>query len=121
MQSHLFVDIFWSALVTRVLYRLRFLAEQAPFEVATFSYTFPLLNQVVVRGGVGVEEEEDRLEQVALALDIIKFHCGNCKRHVSSFTIRAHSLLFFSFGTRLPACKNDGESSSRHTTAAKTH
>ncbi|TFK45118.1 armadillo-type protein [Crucibulum laeve] len=65
-----------SYLIIRVLYRLRFLAEQAPFNAATFSYTFPLLCQVLLHGGVSAEEEEEALEQVSLALDFIKFHCG---------------------------------------------
>jgi len=66
-------------LVTRVLYRLRFLSEQAPFDAATFSYAFPLLSQTLLTGGVPGEEEDDPLEQVALTLEIIKFHSGECK------------------------------------------
>jgi hypothetical protein len=67
-----------SVLVLRVLYRLRSLSEQAPFDVATFSYTFPLLSQVMIHGGVGLEPEDDPSEQIALTLGIIKFHCGEC-------------------------------------------
>lgn len=67
-----------AVLITRVLYRLRSLSEQAPFDAATFSYAYPLLGQVMLQGGIGVEEEEEALEQVALALGIIKFHCGEC-------------------------------------------
>jgi hypothetical protein len=66
-------------LVIRVLYRLRFLSEQTPFDAATFSYTFPLISQILLTGGLpGLAEEDDPLEQVALALEIIKFHCGEC-------------------------------------------
>lgn len=66
-------------LVIRVLYRLRFLSEQTPFDAATFSYTFPLISQILLTGGLpGLVEEDDPLEQVALALEIIKFHCGEC-------------------------------------------
>ncbi|PSR76114.1 hypothetical protein PHLCEN_2v8664 [Hermanssonia centrifuga] len=65
-----------NSLLLRVLYRLRFLAEQAPLDVATFSYMSPLLSQIFVKGGLGLTEEDDPLEQVALALDLIKFHCG---------------------------------------------
>jgi hypothetical protein len=61
------------------LYRLRFLVEQAPFDASTFSYAFPLLEQVIQQGGVAPEEEEEALEQVTLCLDIIKFHCGECE------------------------------------------
>ncbi|KAF7356649.1 TOG domain-containing protein [Mycena venus] len=64
------------SLVIRVLHRLRFLSEQAPFDSATFSYAFPLLAQVLTRGGIEPEDEEEALEQVALALEIIKFHCA---------------------------------------------
>lgn len=66
-------------LLIRVLYRLRSLSEQAPFDAATFSYAYPLLGQVMLQGGIGVEEEDEALEQVALALGIIKFHCGECE------------------------------------------
>jgi len=62
----------------RVLYRLRSLSEQGPFDAATFSYAFPLLSQILLIGGIPGEEEDDPLEQVALALEIIKFHCGEC-------------------------------------------
>jgi len=81
-----------------VLYRLRSLSEQSPFDAATFSYAFPLLGQVLTQGGVGVEEGDDALEQVALALDIIKFHCGECasyiiiKRRLMSLTMPQLSL-----------------------------
>lgn len=65
-------------LIIRVLYRLRFLSEQATFDVATFSYAYPLFGQVLSQGGIAVEEVDEALEQVALALGIIKFHCGEC-------------------------------------------
>lgn len=67
-------------LVIRILYRLRFLSEQTPFDGATFSYAFPLISHTLLSGGLpGVEEEDDDpLEQVALALEIIKFHSGEC-------------------------------------------
>ncbi|KAH9002519.1 ARM repeat-containing protein, partial [Lactarius deliciosus] len=67
-------------LVLRVLYRLRSLSEQTPLDSATFSYAFPLVEQVIQKGGILPGEEDDPLEQVALSLDIIKFHhwgmCG---------------------------------------------
>ncbi|KAG1734519.1 armadillo-type protein [Suillus lakei] len=67
-----------SSLVLRVLYRLRSLSEQAPFDAATFSYAFPLLGQVLLKGGVdaGEDDGDDALEQVTLVLDIIRFHCS---------------------------------------------
>ncbi|KAJ7600549.1 armadillo-type protein [Mycena floridula] len=63
-------------LILRVLHRLRFQSEQSPFDPATFSYTFPLLRFVLFEGGVASEDPEESLEQVAVALDIIKFHVG---------------------------------------------
>jgi len=33
---------------------------------------------VLTLGGINPEDDEEALEQVALALDIIKFHCGEC-------------------------------------------
>lgn len=63
----------------RVLYRLRTLSEQSPFDVATFSYTSPLLSAVLSKGGIALEEEDDPLEQVTLTVDIVKFHAGECE------------------------------------------
>ncbi|KAG2121247.1 armadillo-type protein [Suillus clintonianus] len=67
-----------SSLVLRVLYRLRSLSEQAPFDAATFSYAFPLLAHVLLKGGVdaGEDDGDEALEQVTLVLDIIRFHCS---------------------------------------------
>ncbi|KAG7441044.1 ARM repeat-containing protein [Guyanagaster necrorhizus] len=65
-----------NSLVTRVLHRLRYLSEQSPFDPATFSYVFPLIRHVLAHGGVCTEDVEEREEQLALALDTIKFHCG---------------------------------------------
>lgn len=67
-----------TVLIIRVLYRLRTLSEQAPFDAATFSYSFPLLAEILTQGGIEAEEEDATLEQVALVLDIVKFHCGEC-------------------------------------------
>ncbi|KAL4068779.1 armadillo-type protein, partial [Scleroderma yunnanense] len=62
------------SLILRVLYQLRSLSEQAPFDAATFSYAFPLLARVLRQGGIGVSDDEEALEHVALVLDILKFH-----------------------------------------------
>ncbi|KAF9047662.1 armadillo-type protein [Panaeolus papilionaceus] len=73
------------SLVIRVLFKIRFLAENTPFDPATFSYLFPLMSFILREGGLKNtretgenedEEEDDPLEQVALSLDIIKFHCS---------------------------------------------
>ncbi|KAI0944136.1 hypothetical protein AcV7_002042 [Taiwanofungus camphoratus] len=63
-----------NSLVLRVLYRLRSLSEQTPFDAATFNYASPLLNQVLLKGGIAPAEEDEPLEQITLAVDIIKFH-----------------------------------------------
>ncbi|KAJ7066647.1 armadillo-type protein [Mycena amicta] len=63
-------------LVIRVLLRLRSLSEQAPFDSTTFSYAFPLLAHVLERGGIEPADEDEALEQLALTIDIVKFHCG---------------------------------------------
>lgn len=73
------------ALVLRVLHRLRFLAEQVPFDVATFSYMSPLLSQIFNKGGIGLTEDDDPLEQVALSLDLVKFHSAECALILPSF------------------------------------
>lgn len=66
-------------LLIRVLYRIRFLSEQTPFDPATFSYAFPLLSQILHLGGVSAGEEDDPLEQVALSVEIVKFHSNDCR------------------------------------------
>ncbi|KAF9234000.1 armadillo-type protein [Melanogaster broomeanus] len=65
-----------NSLVLRVLYRLRTLSEQAPFDAATFSYAFFLLGCVLRKGGIDVSDDEEVLEQIALVLDVIKFHAS---------------------------------------------
>ena len=65
----------------RVLYRLRSLSEQSPFDVATFSYASPLLSVILSKGGIALEDGDDPLEQVTLTVDIVKFHAGECEHH----------------------------------------
>lgn len=79
------------ALVIRVLYRIRTLSEQSPFDVATFSYASPLLSVVLSKGGIALEEGDDPLEQVTLAVDIVKFHAGECE-DISSSHIDVYGL-----------------------------
>lgn len=87
------------ALVLRVLYRLRTLSEQAPFDAATFSFAFFLLARVVRTGGVGVskegeQDEDEALEQVALVLDVIKFHRSECTLHPHAVIECAHTHAY---------------------------
>ncbi|KAM6503034.1 hypothetical protein JOM56_003011 [Amanita muscaria] len=65
-----------NGLTTRVLYRLRSLSEQITFDGPTFSYAYPLLSEALRRGGISAADEDEALEQVTLALNIIKFHCS---------------------------------------------
>jgi hypothetical protein len=64
------------------LYRIRSLAEQTPFDAATYSYTAPLINHIINTGGGHAADSDEALEQLALALDFIRFHCGECKSFV---------------------------------------
>lgn len=63
----------------RVIYRLRSLSEMSPFDSATYSYISSFLDHVIRNGGIGVTDQEAIVEQVALALNIVDFHCGQCK------------------------------------------
>ncbi|KZO93854.1 ARM repeat-containing protein [Calocera viscosa TUFC12733] len=64
--------------ITRVLYRLRSLAEQSPFDSTSFMYITPLLTRLVTIGGIALnaEDTEGQLEQLALCLDMMRFHCS---------------------------------------------
>lgn len=48
-------------------------------DAATFSLCSPLLTRVLLKGGISLTEEDDPLEQITLALDVIKFHAGQCQ------------------------------------------
>ncbi|KAI5120166.1 hypothetical protein M0805_008433 [Coniferiporia weirii] len=66
-----------NTLVLRVLYGLRSLSEQNAFDGATFSYISPLLSCVAQDiDTIGFEEEDEPLERVSLAIDVINFHTG---------------------------------------------
>ncbi|OAD81494.1 hypothetical protein PHYBLDRAFT_129715 [Phycomyces blakesleeanus NRRL 1555(-)] len=67
-------------LVARILYRLRFITESQPLPPSSFAYCFPVLQQVLVQGGIDCPEDEDEdseneLAQITMAIDIIGFHC----------------------------------------------
>ncbi|CAG8528815.1 4749_t:CDS:10 [Funneliformis caledonium] len=66
-------------LVTRVLYRLRFISDRSLLPPSSFAYCFPLIHQVINKGGIGYESKEERdvellMEQIALGLDVLSFH-----------------------------------------------
>lgn len=65
-------------LITRALYRLRFAAEQRPFDVASLMYIIPLLVYILQTGGVGNELDE-RDAQLVLAIEILSFHTAVCE------------------------------------------
>ncbi|GAA5855038.1 hypothetical protein JCM8547_002355 [Rhodosporidiobolus lusitaniae] len=67
-------------LVSRLLYHLRFLAEQQPFDAGTFAYAAPLVSKILRSGGIGLEksQSEQALEQLSLALDFAAFHARQC-------------------------------------------
>ncbi len=65
-------------LVTRILYRLRFLAEQRPFDSVTLSYILALIFLVLDQGGVDRSAGEDADEQVLLAIEFLSFHTETC-------------------------------------------
>ncbi|KAI8061541.1 armadillo-type protein [Gilbertella persicaria] len=65
-----------SALVPRVLFRLRFITESRPLPPASFGFIFPVLYQVIAQGGIDCNKNDEAgLEQVTMAVDVINFHC----------------------------------------------
>ncbi|KAF2792098.1 translational activator [Melanomma pulvis-pyrius CBS 109.77] len=65
-------------LVTRVLYRLRFMSEQRPLDPVSLAYCFPLIFLVLEKGGIGRSSSEESDEQLMLAIEIISFHTDSC-------------------------------------------
>lgn len=88
-------------LVLRILYRLRFLCDQAPLDLASLSFVEPLITRVIKKGGLGVTDDpssstskkattkkedseensasDSAVEQVQLAMDFISFHMSVCQ------------------------------------------
>ena len=64
------------ALITRVLYRLRFSGEQRPFDTVSLTYILPLVFLVLRNGGFG--ENDDAEAQLVLALEFLSFHTDAC-------------------------------------------
>ncbi|KAE9377900.1 ARM repeat-containing protein [Stipitochalara longipes BDJ] len=64
------------ALITRVLYRLRFSGEQRPFDTVSLTYILPLVFLVLRKGGFG--ETDDAEAQLVLALEFLSFHTDAC-------------------------------------------
>lgn len=66
-------------MVTRVLYRLRFMSEQRPLDTVTLAYCFPLIFLVLEKGGIAKTDPEESDEQLILALEFLSFHTNSCK------------------------------------------
>ncbi|RMZ81392.1 hypothetical protein DV738_g2224, partial [Chaetothyriales sp. CBS 135597] len=65
-------------LVTRVLYRLRFAAEQRPFDTASLAYILPLIFSVLEQNGVGDGSREDKDAHVLLSLEFLSYQMASC-------------------------------------------
>ena len=65
-------------LITRVLYRLRFLSEQRPLDAVSVAYCLPLIFLVLEKGGIGKDVPEEADEQLILAFEFLSFHANSC-------------------------------------------
>lgn len=84
------------ALITRVLYRLRFSGEQRPFDTVSLTYILPLVFVVLRHGGFG--ESDDAEAQLVLALEFLSFHTDACSDVLVPRT-EVLSVLIFSMQT----------------------
>ncbi|KAL5390121.1 hypothetical protein PMIN03_005519 [Paraphaeosphaeria minitans] len=65
-------------MITRVLYRLRFLSDQRPLDAVSLAYCFPLIFLVLEKSGIGRSGPEEADEQLILAVEFISFHTNSC-------------------------------------------
>ncbi|OCT54850.1 Translational activator gcn1 [Cladophialophora carrionii] len=78
---------------TRVLYRLRFAAEQRPFDTATTAYALPLIFSVLENGKIGEVAADDADAQVLLALEFLSFQMGSAAdEHLPRAQILRHLI-----------------------------
>ncbi|KAF8447085.1 armadillo-type protein [Kalaharituber pfeilii] len=63
-----------AALTTRLLYRLRFTAEQRPFDTTSLSFILTFVLLVLRKGGIGTKSSEEIDEQIVLALEFLTYH-----------------------------------------------
>ena len=68
-------------LMTRILYRLRFVSEQRPFDTVSLAYVLPLIFVIVGRSKGDEARAEEEEEQLLLALEFLSLHCGSCESH----------------------------------------
>ena len=80
-----------SELGTRILYRIRFAAEQRPFDTASLAYILPLIFSVLDHSGIGEVSVEDADAQVLLALEFLSFQMSSCE---DQNLPRAHILRY---------------------------
>ncbi|KAG0214330.1 translational activator of GCN4 [Mortierella sp. NVP41] len=68
-------------LVSRVLYRLRFVTEKQALLPSSFAYCFPLIHNILQNGGIvspdksSADAREVSQEQVQIAVDVVSYHC----------------------------------------------
>ncbi|RMZ92587.1 hypothetical protein DV736_g141, partial [Chaetothyriales sp. CBS 134916] len=65
-------------LATRILYRLRFAAEQRPFDTASMAYILPLIFSVLEQNGIGDGSREDKDAHVLLSLELLAYQMSSC-------------------------------------------
>ncbi|KAK0800486.1 translational activator of GCN4, partial [Friedmanniomyces endolithicus] len=65
-------------LVTRLMYRLRFLGEQKAFDTVTLSYILALVFLILEQGGIERAAGDDADEQIVLAVEFLSFHTEAC-------------------------------------------
>lgn len=71
-------------LVTRILYRIRFLTDQRPFDYVSLIYIVPLALRVIEgKGGIGTTVEDEIEEQSMLALEILAEHSDEFKSTIT--------------------------------------
>lgn len=119
------------ALTTRILYRLRFMAEQRPFDTTSLVYLLPFVGLILEMGGVGVSSSEDTDEQVVLAIEFLTFHtetCGFLSSHSSEDILltlipQALILTFLAeilYNSLLTLCRNTQHTIQLSRTASST-
>lgn len=71
-------------LVTRILYRIKFLSDQRPLDYVSLIYIVPLALRVIEgKGGVGTTVEDEIEEQVMLSLEILTEHAEEFKSEIT--------------------------------------
>ena len=67
-----------TALTTRLLYRLRFTAEQRQFDIISLAFILTFVLQVLKNGGLGTNVPEETDEQIILSLEFLTYHTEAC-------------------------------------------